>query len=85
MMIAATFPRAALGQAGMAMSAMAPPGRTFAVRLIDRRTGRTHRINGYPLIVYARHPDEAAADLLDGRDPAVWEARIEALTPGGAA
>ena len=52
---------------------------TCAVHLVDRRTGSVHRINGMPLIVFTRHPEEAAADLLDGRDPLVWEARIERL------
>jgi hypothetical protein len=56
---------------------------TCAVRLFDRRTGTAHRINGAPLVIFTRRPDEAAADLLDGRDPAVWEARIEPLSPGG--
>ncbi len=50
---------------------------TCAVHLIDRRTGAAHRINGTPLVIFTRRPDEAAADLLSGRDPAVWEVRIE--------
>lgn len=54
-------------------------GTTFAVRLIDRRTGASHRINGTPLVLYTRRPHDAAADLLAGRDPAVWEARIEPI------
>lgn len=52
---------------------------TCAVRLIDRRTGQSHRINGRPLVLFTRTPDEAAAELLDGRDASVWEARIEPI------
>jgi hypothetical protein len=52
---------------------------TCAVRLIDRRTGSVHRINGTPLVVFTRNPDEAAADLLQGRDGSLWEARIDRI------
>jgi hypothetical protein len=55
-------------------------GRTCSVRLIDRRTGAVHRINGAPLVIFTRRPDEAAADLLDGRDAAVWEVWVEPLS-----
>jgi hypothetical protein len=55
--------------------------RTCAVRLIDRRTGQPHKINGTALTIYTRAPDEAAADLLSGRDAAVWEIRIDTLDP----
>lgn len=87
-MTAATFPRttrpAMAGQAGLAMPATtAPLRRTCAVRLIDRRTGQTHRINGSPLVLFTRRPEEAAADLLEGRNPDVWEARIEPIEAGG--
>lgn len=72
-----------IGRAGRAMSAMAAPlSQTCAVRLIDRRTGQTHRINGSPLVLFTRSPDEAVAELLSGRDAAVWEARVEPI--GGA-
>ena len=54
---------------------------TCAVRLVDRRTGALHRINGTPLTIFTRHPAEAAAELLAGRDPDVWEARVERLGP----
>ncbi len=62
----------------MPMPAMA---RTCAVQLIDRRTGAAHRINGTPLVIYTRRPDEAVAELLRGRDARIWEARVEALEP----
>lgn len=57
----------------------APRPLACAVRLIDRRTGQTHRINGRPLVLYTRNPAEAVADLLEGRDATVWEARIEPI------
>lgn len=52
-----------------------------SVRLIDRRTGRTHRVNGAPLVVQSREPHRTATEMLRGRDPAIWEARIEVLRP----
>lgn len=51
--------------------------RACAIRLIDRRTGTAHRINGSPLVIFSRRPFEAAAELLEGRDPQIWEARID--------
>jgi hypothetical protein len=57
---------------------------TCAVRLIDRRTGAAHRINGSPLVIYTREPHAAAADLLAGRDPSFWEVRVEPLEREGA-
>ncbi|MCZ8077627.1 MAG: hypothetical protein O9289_15255 [Rhodobacteraceae bacterium] len=69
-----------IGRAGRAMSAMpAPLSQACAVRLIDRRTGQTHRINGSPLVLFTKSPDEAVAELLSGRDAAVWEARVEPI------
>lgn len=61
-----------------------------AVHLIDRRTGQSHRINGRPLVLFTRTPEEAVAELLEGRDASVWEARVEpigaadSLAPGRA-
>lgn len=82
-MTAAALTLGPLGQAGLAMSAMTATLRqTCAVCLIDRRTGQTHRINGSPLVVYTKAPEEAVAELLAGRDASVWEARI---VPVGAA
>lgn len=54
-----------------------------AVRLVDRRTGLTHRVNGSPLVLFTKNPAEAVAELLSGRDTRVWEALVEPL--GGAA
>jgi hypothetical protein len=59
------------------------PAATCAVRLIDRRTGVAHRINGTPLVVYTREPQAAATDLLAGRDPSVWEVRVDPLEREG--
>lgn len=47
------------------------------VSLIDRRTGTAHRINGTPLTIRTDTPNDAAADLLRNRDPAVWDVRID--------
>lgn len=55
--------------------------RTCAVGLVDRRTGVVHRVNGMPLMIVTRYPHEAAAELLKGRDPSVWEARIDQIEP----
>ncbi|AMY70141.1 hypothetical protein [Frigidibacter mobilis] len=62
-------------------AATARPAPVCSVRLIDRRTGAAHRINGAPLTLYSRSPHEAAAELLEGRDPSVWGVRIEPLGP----
>ena len=83
-MTIAAFPHAAprIGTAGtVADAGPGPRSPACAVRLIDRRTGQTHRINGSPLVLFTRNPAEAAADLLSGRDVAVWEARIEPIEP----
>ena len=66
--------------AGLALTAMPRTSRaTCAVRLIDRRTGQTHRVNGSPLVIFTRNPADAVADLLEGRDATVWEARVEPI------
>ncbi len=79
-MTAAVSPRTVFATAGLALTAMPrTPRSTCAVRLIDRRTGLTHRVNGSPLVIFTRNPAEAVADLLEGRDATVWEARIEPI------
>ena len=77
----AISPRSVFGPAGRTLTpTLRPLSPTCAVRLIDRRTGLTHRVNGSPLVVFTRsNPSEAVADLLEGRDAAVWEARVEPL------
>ncbi|PLL12525.1 hypothetical protein C0V75_11305 [Tabrizicola sp. TH137] len=82
-MSAATLSPALTGTAERTTAARgAPQPQTCAVRLIDRRTGQTHRVNGSPLLIFTKSPGEAAEDLLAGRDRALWEARIEPI--GGA-
>lgn len=73
---AASLPAA--GRAGV-MPQMSDLHRTCAVRLVDRRTGATHRVNGTPLVLFTRNPDEAAAELLQGRNQAVWEVRVDQI------
>ena len=77
-MTAIAFPRTLHTPAlsGMTTDRRAP----CAVCLIDRRTGQTHPINGSPRVVYTRNPEEAAAELLAGRDAAIWQARVEPLS-----
>ena len=55
--------------------------KTCQVTLIDRRTGRAHRVQGYPVMRFTTDPHAAARDLLLGRDANLWEARIEPLAP----
>ncbi len=57
----------------------APRTQACAVRLIDRRSGLTHRVNGSPLVIFTRNPEAAIAELLAGRDASVWEARVEPI------
>jgi hypothetical protein len=78
-MTAAAVHRTAFGQAGMASATPVPLSQTCAVRLIDRRTGQTLRVNGSPLVLFTRRPEDAAAELLEGRDLRLWEARIEPI------
>jgi hypothetical protein len=79
-MTAAVIQKTLSGQMGMAMSAMTTPLRqACAVRLVDRRTGLTHRVNGSPLVLFTRNPTEAIAELLSGRNASVWEARVEPI------
>ena len=69
-----------IGRAGRANSEVPVPlSQVCAIRLIDRRTGQTHRINGSPLVLFTRNPIEAIAELLSGRDASLWEARVEPI------
>jgi hypothetical protein len=81
-MTTANFSRVASKRTDASISTLSPALRQdCAVRLIDRRTGQTHRINGSPLVLFTQRPEEAVAELLKGRDAAVWEACIEPLGP----
>ena len=62
----------------------AETARNCAVWLIDRRTGATHRVNGRPFVVFTRRPDLAIAEMMEGRDPAVWDTRVETVGWEGA-
>lgn len=59
-------------------------GCACSVSLVDRRTGQTPRIGGSLLRVFTRDPQAAAAKLLAGRDPQIWEARVQPLESVGA-
>lgn len=52
---------------------------TCAVRLIDRRTGAAHRVNGAPLVLFTRDVNAAAAQLMQNRDATHWEIRVDAI------
>lgn len=54
---------------------------TCVVRLVDRRTGLTQRVGGRPQVIFSRYPQEAAAELLEGRDRSIWEVRIDPIEP----
>jgi hypothetical protein len=43
------------------------------------------RMDGRPLVIFTRTPRETAAEALAGRDPALWDLRIERLATTGAA
>lgn len=78
-------PAARAASLGM-MSGVAPvpdiiAGSLCAVTLIDRRSGLAARRNGSRLQVLTRNPQAAAAEFLAGRDPLVWDVRIEPLDP----
>ena len=76
-MNATAFPRSLADPAPIALTK--PLRQACAVRLVDRRTGLTHRVNGSPLVLFSKNPVEAVAGLLSGRDADVWEARIEPI------
>ena len=52
---------------------------TYAVRLIDRRTGMAQRINGKLFTVYTKHPQETVAEMMRSRSASCWEARVAPL------
>lgn len=57
----------------------ARPAPLCVVQLVDRRTGALHRVNGTPLSVFTHTPHAAVTDMMSGRDPALWEARVDLL------
>lgn len=56
-------------------------GSVCAVTLVERGTGRPLRVNGSRVTLYTRSPEAAVQDLMAGRDPTVWDARIVPLDP----
>lgn len=84
-MTAPAFSIAPTRAAGIAIPGMMTPRRrsACAVSLIDRRTGRPHRINGRPLVLFTQRPEEAVAEMLEDRDAALWDVRIEAIAQEG--
>jgi hypothetical protein len=58
---------------------------TYAVSLIDRRTGSLHRVNGMAQSVLTRDPQAVAAEFLRDRDKSLWDIRIDALATRPAA
>lgn len=58
-------------------------GSVCAVTLVERGSGRPLRINGSRVTIYTRSPDAAVQDLMTGRDPLIWAARIVPLDPAG--
>lgn len=57
------------------------PGTLCVVSLVDRRTGVPLRVNGSKLAIFTRAPALAAGELLQGRDPSIWEVKVQALDP----
>ncbi|MEI4487962.1 hypothetical protein V8J36_17345 [Frigidibacter sp. MR17.14] len=67
------------GPASGHIAAAETPAPLYSIQLVDRRTGRAHRVNGRTLTVFSRDPAGAVAELLEGRDRRNWTPRIEAL------
>lgn len=57
----------------------------YAVSLIDRRTGKPHRISDIPLRLMTCEPFDTAQELMRNRDPAIWDTFIERLDGKGLA
>ena len=69
---------------GRARQAAMPVPPRYAVSLIDRRTGKPHRISDIPLRLITCDPFETARDLMRDRDPARWDTAIHRLDRKGA-
>lgn len=81
-MNAIAFPNGIPGRADrMRTAASVRRPRTWAVHLIDRRSGLVHRANGHPLVVFTRDPDHAGSDLLRNRDTSIWAIRTTLIDP----
>ncbi|MTH79702.1 hypothetical protein [Paracoccus aestuariivivens] len=53
----------------------------FSVRLIDLRTGEVPSVNGNPLSVVTDTPRQAEAELMKGRDRALWQTQVDPVGP----
>jgi hypothetical protein len=62
-----------------APAGLGPTDPLYALRLIDRRSGLPLRANGGPVVTFTSTPHAAAAEALAGRDPALWEVRIDRI------
>ncbi len=71
--------------ADRALRAAIPAPARYAVSLIDRRTGKPHRISDIPLRLMTCDPFEAAHELMRNRDPSIWDTFIERLDAKGLA
>ncbi|HEY0213286.1 MAG TPA: hypothetical protein VGC40_06835 [Paenirhodobacter sp.] len=52
---------------------------TYAVSLIDRRTGSLHRVNGTAQSVLTGDPQAVATEFLRNRDKSLWDVRIDPM------
>ena len=58
-------------------------GNIWALRLVDRRSGSTPRINGRFVVAYSTEPEIDAVALLSGRNPSCWMVRADLIQGGG--
>lgn len=66
--------------ADRALRIATPAPARYAVSLIDRRTGKPHRISDIPLRLMTCEPFATAQELMRNRDPAIWDTSIERLS-----
>ncbi|WP_313348958.1 hypothetical protein [Paracoccus sp. (in: a-proteobacteria)] len=67
-----------------ALRAFMPLPTRYAVDLIDRRTGKPHRISDIPLRLITCEPYETVQELMRDRDPARWQTAVHRLDRKGA-
>jgi hypothetical protein len=76
------FPQEVMrGRYGLGDGADAPRP-VWRVHLVSRGTGEVLRLNGLPLVVFARDAVAAVASLMEARDPAEWRAEVSRVLPG---
>ncbi|WP_424931854.1 hypothetical protein [Amaricoccus macauensis] len=51
--------------------------RLWAIKLENQETGKCLDIDGIVLTWFTRNPEEAIRDLMEGRNPELWEPRLE--------